>query len=181
VASGLQYLHSRDPSVVHGNLLAVKTCFLQLTDCFIYKANILVDDTGEPRIAAVCFSRVADSQANVSKSTSFRGIGGHLRWQAPELLIPADSKEEVGNMTTKSDVYAFACVCLEIFTGEVPFSDLEDDAGVIMAITVKHQRPSRPSTPASAELDDTLWKIMMSCWATRPEDRPSTDELVECL
>ncbi len=43
-----------------------------------------------------------------------------MRWQAPELLAYGDEDGDHGmdikpsSVTTQSDVYAFACVCLEV-------------------------------------------------------------------
>ena len=74
---------------------------------------MLVDDEGQPRLADFGLAQIADSQAGRS---TFHGRGS-MRWQAPELLRIVDNpdgEEIVTVTTTMSDVYAFACVCLEV-------------------------------------------------------------------
>ncbi|TDL20568.1 kinase-like protein [Rickenella mellea] len=170
VACGLQYLHSCKPAVVHGDLRA---------------GNVLVDSDGIPRIGDFGLARIIDSQSSsvVTVATSFNGKGT-MRWQAPELLNASRFEVKNSGVTVKSDVYAFAWVCWEIFTGQVPFPDLRDGE-VILAVAVRDQRPSRPAEPATSRgFDDEHWKLMQSCWATLAVDRPTMDEVtgsLECI
>ncbi|TDL25371.1 kinase-like protein [Rickenella mellea] len=159
VASGLCYLHTRKPHVVHGDLRG---------------ANVLIDDNGIPVIADFGLARVIDSQATTRRAISFNGKGS-IRWQAPELL----HSEESVNVSRQSDVYAFACVILEVFTDEPPFSHLRDSQ-VLMAVIIRDERPRDPGWLARVRgLDDNLWKIMKSCWATQPSDRPDIRIVLE--
>ncbi|TDL20541.1 kinase-like protein [Rickenella mellea] len=165
IAEGLQYLHTLKPLIVHGDLRA---------------ANILIDENYNPRIADFGLARIIDSQASSNVATSFNGKGT-MRWQAPELLTACRFEGDSGGITVNSDVYAFACVCLEVFTGEVPFSDLRDGA-VIMAVAVHDERPPRPSDPAASRgLDDSYWSLMQSCWVKQPAERPSMDTILAAL
>ncbi|KAF9253974.1 hypothetical protein L218DRAFT_887453 [Marasmius fiardii PR-910] len=45
---------------------------------------------------------------------------GTIRWLAPELL----QSDPPCAASALSDIYGFACVCCEIFTGSVPFHGL---------------------------------------------------------
>ncbi|TDL20566.1 kinase-like protein, partial [Rickenella mellea] len=165
VAAGLRFLHGLKPIVVHGDLRA---------------GNVLIDSWGKPRIADFGLARIIDSQASSVVATSFNGKGT-MRWQAPELLNASRFEEDNGGVTVKSDVYAFACVCFEIFTGEIPFANLRDGA-VILAVAVNNQRPPRPTEPATSRgLEDEYWKLIQSCWATLPLDRPPMDEVNKIL
>ncbi|TDL20571.1 kinase-like protein [Rickenella mellea] len=165
VVAGLHFLHTLKPVVVHGDLRA---------------GNILIDFDKKPRIADFGLSRIIDSQASSVVATSFNGKGT-MRWQAPELLNASRFGGENTGVTTKSDVYAFACVCWEIFTGQIPFANLRDGE-VILAVAVNDKRPSRPAEPATSRgLDDEHWKLMQSCWATVPVDRPSMGEVKNIL
>lgn len=164
VARGLDYLHGLKPQIIHGDLRA---------------ANVLVDKTGEPRITDFGLARAVDTQGSQFAS-SFRGKGT-LRWQAPELLYASRFGAELSKLTTKSDVYAFSCVCLEIFSGKIPFADLYD-GGVIMEVAVNDNRPPWPGPDAAARgLNEGIWSIMQLCWNTKPADRPDMPFVVNHL
>ncbi|KAJ7845614.1 hypothetical protein B0H14DRAFT_2358003, partial [Mycena olivaceomarginata] len=47
--------------------------------------------------------------------------------------------------TKASDVYAFACLCIEIYTGEPPFWSFWPDIAAVLQVLAQ-QRPPRPST-----------------------------------
>ncbi len=42
--------------------------------------------------------------------------GGNFRWLAPELMLPelTDGESPSGRPTFASDIYSFACVCIEV-------------------------------------------------------------------
>lgn len=40
--------------------------------------------------------------------------GGAIRWTAPELIAPEDFGSDTRRPTCSSDVYSFACVCVEV-------------------------------------------------------------------
>ncbi|EJD00475.1 kinase-like protein [Fomitiporia mediterranea MF3/22] len=155
VARGLDYLHNLKPNIVHGDLRA---------------DNVLVDENDEPRITDFGLARAVDSQGPQITS-SFKGKGA-TRWQAPELIIASQFGEDLSKVTTKSDVYAFSCVCLEIFSGKVPFAELRDGT-VILEVAVRNRRPAWPGPAAAAKgLTSDVWFIMHLCWKTQPTERP---------
>ncbi|KAF9254274.1 kinase-like protein, partial [Marasmius fiardii PR-910] len=138
VTSGLEYLHSK--KIVLGDLKGVSTNF-----------PACIGDFG--------LSRVADSRAIKLTSSTTSPSKGTTRWSAPELFIPPYTT------STFSDVYAFAGVCYEVFTGKVPFHGLTD-AEINLAVMFNKEHPPRPdSTP----LNDEMWKIMEDCRNFDPE------------
>ncbi|TDL23535.1 kinase-like protein [Rickenella mellea] len=163
VASGLCYLHNLQPQVVHGDLRG---------------SNVLIDKYKLPRIADFGLARVADSQAVSLETISYNG-GGSLRWQAPELLLSSKEVTESVNTTERSDVYAFGCLCLEVFTDRPPFWGLSEYA-VIATLLLHNERPSRPPAPAAERgLDDEMWDLMNQCWETSRSERPRMKAVYE--
>ncbi|KAG6853853.1 hypothetical protein C0991_000614 [Blastosporella zonata] len=157
VAEGLEYLHSKEPTIVHGDLKSV---------------NVLITDTHRACLADFGLSTASKSKA-IALTTDSSGVaGGTCRWNAPELMDGSAN-------TTKSDVYSFGCVSFEIFSGDIPFPEFNLDSAVIYKV-MRGQRPPRPvqckphGTPCSfLGLDDALWGIVESCWKQDPDERPT--------
>ena len=55
-----------------------------------------------------------DSKASLGTSASSNGVAGAVRYMAPELLFPGKFGLSRSIKTFASDVYAFACVCVEV-------------------------------------------------------------------
>ncbi|KAJ7586602.1 kinase-like protein, partial [Mycena floridula] len=154
IASGLQYLHEQ--TIIHGDLKAL---------------NVLVTPSLRACIMDFGLSTIAASQMATSSASS--NNAGTLAWQAPETM------SHVGRNTQKSDMYSFACVCYEIFTGKPPFCEHENFRE--MAIMFKVLNNERPMRPASSELNDTVWNCMVDCWKHNPDERPTAEEIVQRL
>ncbi|KAJ7224780.1 kinase-like domain-containing protein [Mycena rebaudengoi] len=92
VAQGLEYLHSRN--IVHGDLRG---------------ANILITQDWSACLTDFGLTTFTDTTA--ATTTSHRA--GTIRWMAPELIEP-DRFGLPFRRTSETDVYAFACVCLEV-------------------------------------------------------------------
>ncbi|KAF8064122.1 kinase-like domain-containing protein, partial [Lyophyllum atratum] len=167
IAEGLEYLHTMQPAIVHGDLKAV---------------NILITDTHRACLADFGLSTASDSQALRLSSFSSNQTGGTPRWTAPELLDGSQATNSI-----KSDVYAFACVCYEVFSGNIPFHDVNSDYPVILKV-MKGQRPARPlhcepwkTLCAPLGLDDSLWDVIQRCWGMDPDKRPSMSDALNSL
>lgn len=76
------------------------------------KANILIDETGAPRINDFGISRLVDSSS--LWKTSRTSANGTIRWMSPELITGTDP-----HPTTESDVYAFAMTIIVGFATSV--------------------------------------------------------------
>ncbi|THU80533.1 kinase-like protein [Dendrothele bispora CBS 962.96] len=157
VSCGLSYLHKM--KIIHGDLKGV---------CL--GANVLITAAGRAAIADFGLSHVADSELHkwASLSTSSHSNKGTTRWLAPECL-------EGGRVSYASDVYAFACVCYEIFTGLLPFHELKDSAVILKVI--RGQRPNRPDNTVHRQLSNSMWTIIQQCWNQEPDNRPEANVL----
>ncbi|KAJ6592918.1 kinase-like domain-containing protein, partial [Mycena capillaripes] len=151
---GLAHLHSL--KLVHGDLKAV----------WAIQINVLVTRSGRAVLADFGLASVADSKVLLSTCSGKRG--GTMRWYAPELF-------DGGRISFASDVYAFSCICYEIFTGDLPFCDLNND-GAVMFQVMQGQRPTR-----SLSIPDNVWDLMEECWKADPEARPSAKQIVSRL
>ncbi|KAK1218791.1 hypothetical protein PQX77_018501 [Marasmius sp. AFHP31] len=154
IAAGLSYLHSK--KIVHGDLKGV---------------NVLINADETACIGDFGLARVAEVHMP-GLFTSTTGVKGTTRWLSPELLDPRLAPCQT---SMRSDIYAYACVCYEIFTGTYPFHDLRDGA-VILAVITHKKHPDRPKE--ARELSDSMWEIMLSCWQHNQQLRPRAVDLL---
>ncbi|KAJ7931278.1 kinase-like domain-containing protein [Mycena leptocephala] len=152
IAVGLQYLHSEN--IVHGDLRG---------------ANILLDDQGHARLADFGLAVITDGPLAPTNR------GGSLRWMAPELLNPEACGFTVFQRTFASDIYSFACVCLELYTGKPPFSEIFADGAVLLKV-LAGDRPTRPSI-----MPGWCQQLIGQCWFYSPYARPGTGTIIEII
>ncbi|KAG6818414.1 hypothetical protein H0H93_005163, partial [Arthromyces matolae] len=141
--------------------------------------NILIDNAGRARLADFGVSSVSDAKIIAwTSQTPAASKGGSTRWQAPELV---DLKNDTAGLNTiASDIYAFGCVCYEIFTGDIPFVGIKLDATVSFKVMsgLRPQRPAPGSLPwMTWGLTEDLWMLMEQCWETNPARRPSSVDI----
>jgi len=156
IAAGLEYLHTSDPIVVHGDLRAV---------------NILVSETGKPCIGDFGLSEnIIEGTGNSTNrgwtSSAFK-YGGNPRWQAPELF-------DDPRRTRSSDVFAFGRVIYEAYTGLVPFANIHPP-GIYVAV-LRGKLPWRPDG-----FDNHMWQFMAQCCNNDPNKRPSAQGIARYL
>ncbi|KAF6759146.1 kinase-like domain-containing protein [Ephemerocybe angulata] len=167
VCDGLLYLHSQ--GIVHGDLKG---------------ANILVTSSGRACVAdfglsVVIEGEIAPEIGVPSLATGYSSFGGTARWQAPELLDP---NIEDAAPTELSDLYSLGCVMYEIYTGDIPFSEIALDATVILYVQSGRQ-PRKPILGSKAwtewGLSSTVWDgCILPCWRRVPEERPSIHNIL---
>lgn len=150
VAKGLQYLHSC--AVIHGDLKG---------------PNILVDELGSAHIADFGLAIVAKSLGSMSSTSYNHGLTP--QWCAPEVL-------NEGKYSKEADIFSFAMVMVEVFTGAVPYSGSTNF--MAMLHITQGTRPPRPTHPMFTE---KIWSLMQRCWAHDPESRPEASEVLELL
>jgi len=162
VALGLEYLHGEN--IIHGDLKAV---------------NILVSPSRRACLSDFGLATAGDSKPTVRTYMSTSQATGTLRWQAPELLLDTDTDSRT---TFATDVYAFAMVCYEMFSGTYPFHEIANDFKVILAIQ-QGKRPSPPSHDLSRVRgwSDEILHLIEACWTEKPQDRLSAGHIVEKL
>ena len=139
----------------------------------LVKANILIDEARQARLADFGLLTIVSDPANVLSSSSCTQCGS-VRWMSPELIDTEHPRFGRGCPTKSSDCYALGMVVYETISGKLPFHEYTDLA--IFLKVVKGERPRR-----GAKFKETLWKTLESCWAYNPSDRPSIENVLRCL
>ncbi|KAJ7823078.1 kinase-like domain-containing protein [Mycena olivaceomarginata] len=153
VAQGLCYLHSCD--IVHGDLRGT---------------NILVNEDWSACLTDFGLSVFSNASAPMNSQTR----AGSILWMAPELIAPDRFGYEFAR-TPATDVYAFGCVCVELYAGRPPFSELSEGSALLKIIN--GERAARPS--GKPTMSDTLWQHVMEYWAESPVARPTIEAVVQ--
>ncbi|KAG0576048.1 hypothetical protein KC19_5G051000 [Ceratodon purpureus] len=155
IACGVDWLHRHD--IVHRDLKA---------------ANVLVSKGTDDKLN--CF--VADYECSV-------GCVGTGLFKAPEIFQAlAQARAQAGqahngdrDIYTKAvDVYGYGMICFEILTGKLPFPDHS-------FVDAKHLVLSGHCLELPTDVDEWLRKLLIRCWAFKPEDRPSFGEILEII
>ncbi|KIJ98335.1 hypothetical protein K443DRAFT_680863 [Laccaria amethystina LaAM-08-1] len=145
IADALKYLHNQ--AVVHGNF---------------HPNNVLIDDFGMPRISDYGVSTIQE----VLKASTIAPMG-QLRYLAPEIVLG----ESIIRASKSTDVYAFACVGMEIMSAEKPFSTIQTDIGIILAL---HDGKCPYHT---FPLHDTVFVALQECLNHSAERRPTMNTI----
>ncbi|KAK7045071.1 Serine/threonine-protein kinase STY8 [Favolaschia claudopus] len=116
------------PWCAQGSLLKYISRHAPVADYALEMRNILIEDEGRPCLTDFGLTRlVGDADAFSQKDAE--KPSGSTRWMAPELFKPPFRS------STASDVWAFACVCCEIWTeGQHPWNFVDPDTGVIATL-----------------------------------------------
>ncbi|KAF7293344.1 Kinase-like protein [Mycena kentingensis (nom. inval.)] len=142
VLEGLEYLHST--AIVHGDL---------------HGGNVLVDAYWNVQLTDFGLATFIDS-LDATPSSQFRG--GNPHWLAPEL-----HSSQRYHRTPATDIFAFACLCIEFYTGREPFGKIGEMAAMYRFLN--GDRPPRPM-----DMGNMLWSLVTECWEQQAARRPST-------
>ncbi|KIO30606.1 hypothetical protein M407DRAFT_20328, partial [Tulasnella calospora MUT 4182] len=185
VACGLEYLHSRDPPICHGDLKSLNVLVTS-------QNRAVITDFGSARKLGTHPRRQKETtvvgRATPAESTmsQAQGRGLHLvtlgecgtfitltgpiytlRWASPELL-------NEGPSSLASDMWAFAWICWEIMTGKLPFDDLNRESHIVLRVT----KGNLPPVASHKEISQVraLCVMMTRCWEMEPASRPAAEE-----
>ncbi|KAI7842018.1 hypothetical protein COHA_004219 [Chlorella ohadii] len=158
-AAGLLYLHRR--SIIHRD---------------VKSPNLLVDEHFRVKVADFNLSKLLEGARPEASLTS--AAATNPIWLAPEVLSG-------GSATAASDVYSFGLVLFELLTWRFPWTFAQMSPIQIGATVRQGGRPEVPPREALPGPDTASWagldayvQLMRDCWAQRPGDRPTFDEVV---
>ncbi|KAF8290359.1 kinase-like protein, partial [Clavulina sp. PMI_390] len=161
IVSSVEYLHSRTPPIIHGDL---------------HPGNILINELNNPVLCDFGRSRI---RHEVSRHLSTREEGGKIRFLAPELL---DGRVEGFHSTESSDVYGLAMTYLNAWSGQPPFPEIQRELQVV-SIVNKGERPKEPTRAVAldATIKADFWILLLDMWAHEPAQRPASSNVLERL
>ncbi|XP_073004375.1 serine/threonine-protein kinase CTR1 isoform X3 [Typha latifolia] len=130
-AKGMNYLHKRNPPIVHRDLKS---------------PNLLVDKKYTVKVCDFGLSRLKANTFLSSKTAA-----GTPEWMAPEVL-----RDELSN--EKSDVYSFGVILWELMTLQQPWGNL-NPAQVVAAVGFDRRRLDIPSelNPQVSAIIESCW------------------------
>eukprot|EP00170_Pyropia_yezoensis_P005982 contig_24334_g6000 len=158
VARGMLYLHSSTPVILHRDLKA--------SNILVNKAvsHAVICDFGLSRL-----SEHAASQSRTGQSTGPPVPVGTAYTMAPEVMVGDP-------YTSAADVYSFAVVLWEMWTGRVPFPGLKP-IQLMFAVSEGNRPPLDEADAWCPELAD----LVRCCWQEAPNERPDFDTILDVL
>ncbi|KIO33115.1 hypothetical protein M407DRAFT_17980 [Tulasnella calospora MUT 4182] len=177
VARGVEYLHSQNPPICHGdlksiNILVNSNCRALITDFGSARRVREGDPDAEKEQVETGRQPAERLEASFCASTNTITLTGceyTLRWAAPELLNDEPP-------TVRVDIWALGWIAYEVMTNAIPFQDVVKESIVIKRVTQGHL----PSITGDARMSLMLRLccLMSECWSADPSQRPTA---VECL
>lgn len=198
IASGLIYLHTRSPPLIHRDLRTPNIFLALLSTTPTYSTrghhriessmqgstlNQLVDSL--PSTAPLIQAKIGDF--GLARRAPCSGLLASWRFLAPECIDP-----EVTEYDHMSDIYSFGLLLFELLTRTMPFDQYFDDARFSRALengsTVINQQgivaaiihdDLRPTIPTYCPIE--LAALLQECWGKDPLQRPSAENVREKL
>ncbi|XP_047324064.1 probable LRR receptor-like serine/threonine-protein kinase IRK [Impatiens glandulifera] len=162
-AKSLAYLHKMN--IIHYN---------------IKSSNILMDDSGEPKVADYGLARLLPMLDRYILSSKIQSALGYM---APEFAC------QTVKITEKCDVYGFGVLVLEVVTGRRPVEYMEDDVVVLCDMVrgaleegkVEECVDGKLKGEFAVEEAIPLMKLGLICTSQVPSNRPDMAEVINIL
>ena len=97
-----------------------------------------------------------------------------MRWLAPEIIkLPPNA---TGMESKPADIFAFAMLVIEVFTGKLPFEG-QSSSGAANRI-FRGDRPPFPQNAENVGFTVQMWELLQGCWDSNPAERPTIGGVV---
>ncbi|MBD3334051.1 MAG: protein kinase, partial [Candidatus Eisenbacteria bacterium] len=112
--------------------------------------NILVDETGQPKVLDFGVARTAEAGAGRTRQTRTGDIIGTLRYMSPEQLSGEHTRVDI-----QSDVYSLGVILFELLVGAPPYGSRGESIAGLMSRMGEGRvpRPSRHDASLRGDLD----------------------------
>ncbi|EEB17557.1 cAMP-dependent protein kinase catalytic subunit, putative [Pediculus humanus corporis] len=154
-AQGMDYLHAKN--IIHRDL---KSNNIFLTDDLTVK----IGDFG-----------LATVKTRWSGSQQFLQPSGSILWMAPEVIRMQDENP----YSFQSDVYAFGIVSYELFTGQLPYSHLNNKDQIVFMVGRGQLRPDL--TNLRSDTPKALCRLIEDCIKLNRDERPLFRQILASL
>ncbi|KAK3000500.1 hypothetical protein RJ639_020446, partial [Escallonia herrerae] len=166
-AKGLEYLHEHvSPPVIHRDFKS---------------SNILLDKSFHAKVSDFGSAKLGSDKAGGHVSTRVLGTQGYV---APEYAL-------TGHLTTKSDVYSYGVVLLELLTGRVPVDMKRPPGEGVLVSWALPQLPDRdkvveimdPALECQFSMKEVIQVAAIAAMCVQPEAdyRPLMADVVQSL
>lgn len=153
IASGMEYLSNE--RLIHRDLAA---------------RNVLVFSADKVKISDFGLSRSLGMGEDYYRSEFSDGLKLPIAWCAPEAI-------NFLKFTSASDVWSYGVTLFEMFSyGQMPWAGF---TGAQILSAIDYPRMQRLECPDACPAD--IYKLMLQCWAHKPEERPSFTDIVRQL
>lgn len=148
IARGLAFLHGQ--RFIHRDLKS---------------PNILLSSDFRAKLADVGIARALAPGRNQVDTLS---VKFSLRWASPENF----TEEDYTILTDRSDIYAFGVILWEVMTQSFPWDHIRWEYEICNMVKAGKHNPIPEDCPPRVAA------LMRACWALKPEERPSAQEIV---
>ncbi|KAK8293908.1 hypothetical protein V6Z12_D06G220400 [Gossypium hirsutum] len=162
-AKGVAHLH--ESNIIHYN---------------IKSSNILIDGSGEPKVADFGLARLLPMLDRYILSSKIQSALGYM---APEFAC------RTVKITEKCDVYGFGVLVMEVVTGKRPVEYMEDDVVILCDMVRGALEEGRVEECVDERLQGNfpveeaipVMKLGLICTSQVPSNRPDMSEVVNIL
>ncbi|KAG9002287.1 hypothetical protein FRB90_011409 [Tulasnella sp. 427] len=148
ITEGLEYLHTRDPPIRHGDLKP---------------GNVLVNHNRRALLADFGLSNALD--VGPTGFTTGNDERCTVRYSSPEILNDGKSARSLAN-----DMWSWACLVSEVLTDEMPYSTVHSELQVLRAL-MQEKVPYHAISSSKVEQSE-LREALEQCWKVQKHLRP---------